>query len=237
MSTQIKPEIEHLTENVRDVAGWFVRYEAVGQMCRWVKNETEDARLTFLSLYLAGDPATSFKQMDADVKRDYESVKRSLIARYGERPRDSYGKFVNSKYLPHSSIEGFIDYLREKLDNSAELSAVLKDRLVLFQFLLSIPQEKCDMLLMTCSDEESLSLEELIKKARTMAYFRPSIDPVTIATGVLTKKKVASDPKSVRCYNCNKYGHTSRECDRPRKPRSKNATAGTSPERSPRKGR
>jgi hypothetical protein len=235
MTALPKVEIAQLTQSVKDVAGWFSRYELAAKMCNWVKVEGGvDARLEYLPMYLDGQPLVSFKQLPESVKKSYEGVKSALITRYGQKPLVAYKEFVSAKFARGQSLDGFIDELRTMLDNVVNIPNASKDALVLNQFLLSIPEEACERLQMICEKEGKLVLTDVIEKARTMTIFNtppPLFAAPTVPRGSPKKnpgKPIAHDEEgisTVRCFNCNGRGHFAKDCPKPPK-RQKNAQSG-----------
>lgn len=215
--TQPKFEVEPLTELIKDVTGWFQRYERTAMMCRWIKTETSDPQLDYLPVYLGGDVLISFNQLDQSVREDYELVKAELIRRYGEKSRDAYKRFITSVYKPHTSIDGYIDGLRKIVDSIGRFPPEGKDKLVLNHFLHSIPMDQSDLILMTCRKDDDLSLSEVVETARALALFRPEAARGFVAGATGSRGVKSEDDRGPRCFNCRGYGHLSKKCPKPRK--------------------
>jgi hypothetical protein len=219
-----RQEIEKLTSRTKDVAGWFSVYEAFASMYQWVKSETGDDRLRYLHVYLDEDVRISFAQLQEEERSDYEVVKSALLKRYGQKPMTAYREFVASRYRRGTALDGFVDELRRLLNNVVNIPSDARDALVLNQFLIAIPEDARERLQMMCDHDGVMVLREVLERARAMSLFNEPVQ-VPFAAPVAPVER-SQPPSGVRCFNCNKIGHFSRDCPKPQKKKTKNSAAG-----------
>lgn len=234
--------LPRLNESVGDIVQWFKRYEAFCTMKTFGKDLKDDVdiRLTLLPVYLEDTVFLAFDELDLQTKVSYDSAKEALIARFGPKPRKAYELFVQSELSYGTSVETFVDSLKKWLQCAVPgLPADCMEQIVLNQFLLAIPRDKAEQLVLTCERAigHRLRLKTVVEKAADLSMFVP---PVSAAMNhqSTTQQQVGKnkagkhregkkeEEKRFRCYNCNVWGHLAAECTKPPK-RSKNGTAGT----------
>jgi hypothetical protein len=243
MFSAIKLDLEPLTESERNVVAWFKRYElrfkfqlqhlqakppASGDKDKPAESSVPlDHRLELLPLFLSDPVLTAFEGLKSQDRSSYEDAKIALINRYATKPRQAYEDFVTAKLQVGMTVDGFVDQLKQSLQRAVDgLSAEQVDDMVLHQFLLSLPMDKKEQLLLATEKEGSkLRLAEVLEKARSLTLVRPVATsfaptpaaPVT-ASAVSAAMAVKGDNKGKRrCYNCNEYGHMAAECKKPKK--------------------
>ena len=239
---QVKIEIQSLSDSTKDVVAWFKRYELACRIRSWVKTEVEDPRLDYLPVFLEDSVLLAFDELAVERKSTYELAKESLIERFDRKPRKAYEDFVTARLQMGTTVDGFIDQLKKSIQRAvANMSDAIVDELVLHQFLLAIPVEKREQILLATEKEGTkLKLAAVVEKARSISHWHspPSIPllnsspPVSAAMGFRKGGARDRDDKSTgkpgeekrRCYNCNKYGHIGVNCPAPK--RSKNGSSG-----------
>ena len=179
----------------------------------------------------------SYHQLQAQIRSEYQLVKRELIKRDGFKPQDAYKRFVTATFPRTGQVDGFADELRRLISAVTNIPEEARDALVLNQFLSGLPEDAAEKIILSCEREGVLELETVLDKARIMLS-RQSV-PVTAAITTANPSPRKRTPtsgvkggsseeslKNVRCYNCNEYGHLSKNCPRPKK--AKNGTTGAS---------
>lgn len=244
VADQVKIEIQSLSDSTKDVVAWFKRYELACRIRSWIKTEREDPRLEYLPVFLEDTVLLAFDELPSERKATYELAKESLIERFDRKPRKAYEDFVTARLQIGTTVDGFIDQLKKSIQRAvAGLSDESVEDLVLHQFLLAIPIDKREQILLATEKEGTkLKLAAVVEKARSISHWhsQPSVPvlssgpPVSAALGY-RKGGEKGDNKSPggakmddkekrRCYNCNQWGHLASQCPKPKK--SKNGSSG-----------
>jgi hypothetical protein len=235
MFSSIKVDIEPLTESEPNVVAWFKRYELrFRYQLQHLKKEEKttekeeseaDPRLELLPLFMSQPVLAAFEGLKEEDTKSYESVKKALINRYGIKPRQAYENFVGARLQSGMTVDAFTDMLRQSIVTAvSDLSSEQVEELVLHQFLLSIPIDKKEQLLLATEKEGlKLRLADLLEKARSISIVKPVIPaavPVTAVSAAMKVNKQSDDSKQKqkrRCYNCNDWGHMANQCPKPPK--------------------
>lgn len=239
MADQVKVKIQSLSDSTKDVVAWFKRYELACKIRMWVKTEKEDPRLDYLPVFLEDSVLLAFDEFPQERKATYEVAKQSLIERFDRKPRVAYEDFVTARLQQGTTVDSFIDQLKKSIQRAvASLPEEAVEDLVLHQFLLAVPVDKREQILLATEKEgEKLKLGAVVEKARSISFWHasPSIPvatsspPVSAALGFRkgTEKGSSGGPledKKRRCFNCNRWGHLAAACPSPKK--TKNGRAG-----------
>jgi hypothetical protein len=236
MFSSIKVDIEPLTESEPNVVAWFKRYELrFRYQLQHLKREEgkgkgksqegteEDPRLELLPLFMSQPVLAAFEGLREDERSSYESVKQALINRYGVKPRQAYENFIGAKIQSGMTVDAFTDMLRQSIVTAVSgLSVEQVEELVLHQFLLAIPIDKKEQLLLATEKEGlKLRLADVLEKARSISLVRPVIPaPAPAVSAAIKVSNQSDDPKQKqkrRCYNCNEWGHMANQCPKPPK--------------------
>jgi hypothetical protein len=223
LSNQPKLAIPTLSESCADITSWFNKYELYGRLNGWQAAENKtDLLLEYLPLFLSGQIEVSFNQLSPVIRMDYLLVKKELTKRYGLKPQDAYRRFVSATFPKQGQVDGFADELRRLIGAVTNIPPSARDALVLNQFLLGLPDESAEKIILACERKGQIELDAVLDKARIMLS-----RPAPIVAAAISPKKRESDEtwkSKQRCYNCNQIGHIGKDCKKPKKP--KNATAG-----------
>ena len=207
-----------------DIKRWFRRYELFMNLQLGLKEESDSDRfeqyLTYLPLYLTGSALLCFEELPAHEQTDYELVKTRLASYHELDEGQAYAEFVESQY-GGEGVDLFIARLRRLL-TTLRIDGGVADRLILQQFLRSIPAASAAELHARCHREDmDLQLQPVINVARHL----PSLSKIDVVGAVRIakpkakskgpsgdqQKKPTPPGKKVECFICGE-GHYMKEC-------------------------
>lgn len=194
---------------VGDAERWFSRYELYVDISEG-KTENEQERsmryLRYLPVFLAGDVWLCYEEMYETDKATYGVVKAQLCEYYSMDSAAAYTKFCNSKFEPGSSVDAFIAQLR-KYAGMLSLGKYSSDKLILEQFLRSVPQEAAMEIRGRCGrDNDEMQLSNVLKVARHL----PSLNNPAAIIGVITERPKNENFSNSGGNNFNSGGSHSR---------------------------
>lgn len=143
-----------------------MKYELYARLNGWdkdskLKEESSDL-LPFLPLFLVEQVEVSFHQPRAQIRSEYQLVKRELIKRYGLKPQDACKRFVTATFSRTGQVDGFADELRRLISAVTNIPEEARDALVLNLFLLGLPEVAAEKIILSCEREGMLELETVL---------------------------------------------------------------------------
>ena len=218
-----------------DTKRWFRRYELFMNLQLGLKEENEVDRfeqyLTYLPLYIAGSALLCFEELPAKEQEDYALVKTRLASYHELDEAQAYSEFVECKY-GGEGVDVCIARLRRYM-STLHIEGEVADRLILQQFMRSIPVSVATELRTRCSKEDdSMDLQTVITTARHLQSLQaaPGVDFVGAVGGNRFpkskgkgkgkgqpsaagehQKKTETPQKKTECFVCGE-GHYMKEC-------------------------
>uniref|UniRef100_A0A5S6QC95 CCHC-type domain-containing protein n=1 Tax=Trichuris muris TaxID=70415 RepID=A0A5S6QC95_TRIMR len=198
------------------VAEWLRKAESACQLC----GITDVARA--IGLRLTGAAFEVFDQMAPEERGNLEKVKERLLAAFAPDPFMAFREFKARRLRDGEIPDGFLAGLRRL----ALLAGGVSARVLASAFIDGLPERTQEMV-RSGTRVETLSLDELLARARAMLAAEPSSSDVKpeLAAGVsITAPAPGSPTSDWRCYACGGVNHFAREC--PTRHRDRGATVG-----------
>lgn len=142
-----------------DFCEWLERLELVADLQKVDKKES------FVPLFLRGHAFAVYKQLGADTKKSYDSLKAALVSAFSINRIDAYGQLQRRVLREGEPVDSFVADLRRLF----LLTGVDKvpDAMVQCAFIIGLP-ERCRDQLRLLPDIDSMPMNDLLVKARAL---------------------------------------------------------------------
>ena len=210
-----------------DVTEWLQRYEICCKANSW--NEQTKARK--LPTLLEGEALAVWLDMSEVDQASYAAVKENLLKKLKPAEFVSLDEFHRRKLRPDETPTLFLHELKKTLQLAIpDLDDDSRKKLLRHQFLAGLPSEISRQLritnetelevlvdrarlLMTIDDKvcSAIEKESAEKEKGEVQKLQEQIATLTEQVAALTTTK-RSRGTTIRCFYCNKLGHTQSEC-------------------------
>ena len=165
-----------------------------------------------IPLRLSGGAFAVYQQLSAEEKQSYERIKAALYRAFAIDPATAWEQFEARALHPGETVDVYL----AELTKLTVLFGGLPERALACKFLARLPTG-AKQLLRASSNIDSLSLKDLVDRARTVMKDNSELrDPVIAAAQSTPSDDRPSQGSSSRsgavCYRCGGQGHIARNC-------------------------
>ena len=194
----------------------------------WLENVEMVCRLTnmkqmecVLALRLKGRALKVYHQLSEEDKKDADRIKRVLKKVFGTDPFVAYNQFVGRTLRSGEKPEEFVADL-QRLARAVGREPPME--WISCAFVAGLPQ-RVQELLRASARMESLSLDEIVSRARAILADDGRVDNQTNVAAVAQQSKTEVTPPAkqnpcVVCYKCSGINHLAKDCLQGRQPRA-----------------
>ena len=224
-------------------ADWLERFEICAAANAW----QEDTMALKLPTLLEGEALVAWLAIPGKTRGDYCATKQALKNALKPTEFSAFAEFQSRKLRPGETVHMYAHHLKRLLDAAMpELDDDSKSKILFQQFVAGVPDE-CSRMLRANPDIVTLDAAvNRAKLLLTIAVEKPTSSVAAVTTSCpevhalqnsvkyLTEQMSALMEKlqdhtiaavqapapataPVRCYNCNRTGHLSRNCRQPRR--------------------
>ena len=167
-----------------------------------------------IPLRLFGGAFAVYQQLSAEEKQSSERIKAALYKAFAIDPATALEQFEARALHPGETVDVYL----AELTKLTVLFGGLPERALAYKFLAGLPTV-AKQLLRASSNIDSLSLKDLVDRARTVMKDNSKLRDPVIATAQSTpsddRRSQGPSPRSgVVCYRCDGQGHIARNCRR-----------------------
>ena len=205
------PKLLNFTDGKDSIEEYIIRFERFATENKWPKS----GWATNLSALLSGKALGVYSRMSSDDAKDFEKLKKALLARYDLNAEGFRKKMRSVSAEEMESPEQYYDRLCNYMNKWMELSDTKKDYKSLFN--LVVMEQFIEM----CSLELSTFLKE--RSCKDYKEVLAASEQYLIAHGkqlkdCQKKKKKegdeTGDEKQAYCVWCHRYGHNVVKCEK-----------------------
>lgn len=184
-------------ETSGDFADWVEKLELVAEL-----QKTQASLVSTLPLLLEGPAFAVYKQMPEETRKDYELVKKGILAAFGVDCYVAYEQFRDRVLQVGESVDVFLSDLK-RLGMLIGLGGAAAEPIVKCAFVAGLPAD-VKIQLKSVAEVEKLGLDAIATRARVLLSTRDG-ESVFCAAGAQRRVKGP-------CYTCQKVGHIARDC-------------------------
>lgn len=207
-----------------DVTEWLQRYEICCKANSW----NDQAKAQKLPTLLEGEALAVWLDMSETDQADYATVKENLLEKLKPAEFVSLDEFHRRKLRPDETPTLYLHELKKTLQQAIpDLDDAARKKLLKHQFLAGLPSEVSRQLritneselgvlvdrarlLMTIDDKVcSIEREAAEKENSEVQKLQEQVASLTEQVAALTTTRRS---RTIRCFACNKLGHTQYEC-------------------------
>ena len=200
-----------------DFGEWIKKVELVAQLQN-VKN-----LVSFFPLFLSGGAFAVYQGLEESVKNNYSAAKAKLLAAFSVDCFCAYDEMSNRRLRPGESVDVYLADLKRL---AALIDEFLSDDFMKCAFVSGLPENIKLQLRAACS-MKAMKLEEVVERARSLMRSSEmclSADLKQPSRSAEVKHSSHFVEKQIRCYNCQGFGHISRDCRQEKRSPQKQTT-------------
>ena len=198
MDLRLIPEFDGASQSVSE---WLEKTELVCDL----QGVTELQNV--VPLRLTGGAFCVYQQLTVEQKRDYQVIKKTLLAAFAADRFQAYDQFVDRKLQRGEAVDVYLADLRRL----STLFGGVSEAALCCAFVAGLPQSTRQALRAGARIEQ-MTLPQLLDRARALLVDCSADTAAAVAAGSNARRRGSQQTASVVCYTCGQANHLARDC-------------------------